>query len=318
MNIGSRRLVAADEFSNTPRGYTGVRTDLRWSGKRQLTLFYTLPQQHRPDDFASLRDNRFALDHEGMDLRLFGALASKGGLPGGLLGEIGYVGLQEHDSSRATRNRQLHNLTARVIRDAAPGKWDYELEPIYQTGHVRASTAATARDLDVNAWFVHADLGYSFDAAWKPHVNLEYDYATGDGPGTKYSRFDTLFGGRRADLAPSGIYAAIGRTNLESFGVRFEGAPNARLDLQLTYHLMRAADRHDSFSTTGIRDAAGLSGSFAGQQIDARLRYWLLPKRLRTELTSVNLFRGKFLREAPNASPHGDTHYLAAALTLSY
>jgi hypothetical protein len=318
MNVGSRRLIASDDFRNTPQGYTGLRTDLRWSARRQLTLFYTLPQQHRPDDFTSLRHNHVALDHEGSDQQLWGFVASKGGLPGDLLGEVGYVRFEEHDGARATRNRDLHSLTARLIRDAAPGRWDYELESIYQFGHVRASTVASAPRLDVSAGFVHADVGYTLHSAWKPHFTLEYDYASGDGPGAKYSRFDTLFGMRRPDLAPSGIYGAIGRANLESLGLRLEGAPSARVDVLLTYHVMWAADRHDSFSTAGIRDAAGLSGSFAGRQIDARLRYWVLPRRLRAELTSVNLFRGKLLRQAPNASPHGDTHYLAAALTLSY
>jgi hypothetical protein len=318
MNLGSRRLVSGDDFRNAPQGFTGLRTDLRFSGKRQVTAFYVMPQQHRPDDFASLQRNHFALDHEGPDQQLWGFVASKGGLPGGLLGEVGYIRFDEHDSSRVTRNRDLHSLTARLIRDAAPGQWDYEAETIYQFGHIRSSTAATAPRLDVSAGFVHADLGYTLAGSWKPHINLEYDYATGDGRGAKYSRFDTLFGMRRGELAPSGIYAAIARTNLESLGLRLEGAPTPRTDVLLTYHLMWAADRHDSFSATGIRDAAGLSGSFAGQQIDARLRYWIVPQRLRSELTSVTLLRGRLLREAPNASPHGDTHYLAAALTLSY
>jgi hypothetical protein len=318
MNLGSRRLVASDEFRNTPQGYTGVRTDLRMSGRRQVTLFYTLPQQHRPDDFASLRQNEFSLDHEGFDQQLWGALASRGCV-GGLLCEVGFVRFGERDTGpRATRNRQLNNLSARLMRDPAPGKWDYEVEPIYQFGHVRSGTAAAAPTLDVSAWFMHADLGYTLSGSWKPHINIEYDYASGDGPGATYSRFDTLFGMRRGELAPSGIYGAIGRANIETLGLRLEGAPTSRLDVLLTYKVLWAANRRDSFSNTGIRDASGASGSFAGQQIDARLRYWLLPKRLRAELTSVNLLRDSLLRDAPNASPHGDTHYAAVALTLSY
>jgi hypothetical protein len=319
MNLASRRLVASDDFRNAPQSYTGARGDLRFSGGRQMTLFYALPVQRRPDDFPSLRRNRISLDHEGTDQQLWGVLASKAGLPGDLLGEVGYIRFEESDhDNRATRNRNLHNLSARLIRNASAGRWDYELESIHQFGHLRAGTAATAALLDVRANFLHADVGYTVAGAWKPHFTLEYDYASGDGPGAKYTRFDTLFGMRRAELAPSGIYGAIGRANLESLGLRLEGAPTSRLDVLLTWHFMWAADRHDSFSTTGIRDAAGMSGSFAGQQVDARLRYWLLPQRLRTELTSVTLFRGRLLRDASNASANGDTHYLAASLTLSY
>ena len=66
-----------------------------------------------------------------------------------------------------------------------------------------------------------------------------------------------------------------------------------------------------------IRDASGAAGSFAGQQLDARLRYWFVPQRLRGEMNATWLIRGRLLQDAPNASPHGDTHYAAAAMTLT-
>src|SRR5688572_12600255 len=77
LNIGSRRLVASDDYRNTPQGYTGVRGELRTAGKAQWHLFYVMPQQRRPDDFASLRDNEWKLDHEGRDLQLWGLVAAK-------------------------------------------------------------------------------------------------------------------------------------------------------------------------------------------------------------------------------------------------
>jgi hypothetical protein len=319
MNVGSRRLIASDDFRNTPQGYTGLRTDLRFTGGRQATLFYVMPQLHRPDDFDSLRDNRVHLDHEGRGQQLMGAFASKSGLPGGLLGEVGYIRFIEHDSAgRPTRNRKLDSLSARLIRDPVAGHWDYELEGIGQSGHVNAGTSPTAARLVVRALFVHADLGYTLAAAWKPHVNIEYDHAGGDGPGSHYTRFDTLYGMRRSDLAPSGIYGAVGRANLDSLGLRLEGAPAKRLDVLATWRWLWAADRHDSFSTSGIRDASGASGRFAGQQFDGRLRYWVVPQRLRAEANAVWLLRGRLLRDAPNASPHGDTHYATVSLTLSF
>jgi hypothetical protein len=319
MNVGSRRLVASDDFRNTPSGYTGIRTDLRFTGGRQATLFYVMPQLHRPDDFESLRDNRVHLDHEGRGQQLWGAVASKSGLPAGLLGEVGYIGFIEHDAAgRPTRNRRLQSLSARLIRDAAAGHWDYEVEGIGQAGHVNAGTAPTAARLTVRALFVHADLGYTLAGSWKPHMNIEYDHASGDGPGARNTHFDTLYGMRRSDLAPSGIYGAVGRANLDSLGLRLEGAPTKRLDVLATWRWMWAADRHDSFSTSGIRDASGASGRFAGQQFDGRLRYWVVPQRLRAEANAVWLLRGRLLRDAPNASPHGDTHYETVSLTLNF
>jgi hypothetical protein len=279
-----------------------------------------LPQQRRPDDLPSLRDNEVALDHEGQDLRVWGALAARPGLlPGGALGEVTYVRLQEKDNgTRTTRNRDLHTLSLRAIRDPKAGQADFELEGILQNGHIRASTAANATTLDVSAWFLHADAGYTFESTLKPRVSAEFDYATGDGAGADYQRFDTLFGMRRADLGPAGIYNALGRTNLQSLGLRLEAAPSASVDVMATWRFLWAADRHDSFSTTGVRDASGESGSYAGQQFDGRVRYWIVPQRLRAEVNGVWLMRAGLLRNAPNAAPHGDTHYLSAAITLSY
>jgi len=317
VNLGSRRLVASDDFRNTPQGSTGVRADLRLAGKSQWTLFYLMPQQRRPDDFDSLRENKAKLDHEGKDQRFWGAQVARPGLlPGGTLGEFTYVRLLENDhAAHPTRNRQLHTASARMIRDTKAGQADFELEGIIQSGSIRASAAPNAATLDVNAWFLHADAGYTFTTSGKPRLSAEFDYASGDGPGSSYQRFDTLFGMRRADLAPSGIYGAVGRTNLQSLGLRLEASPSASVDVLATWRFLWAADRHDAFSTTGVRDASGASGSFAGQQLDGRVRYWIVPQKLRTEVNAVWLRRGELLRNAPNASPHGDTHYGAAALT---
>lgn len=320
LNIGSRRLVASDDFRNTPQGSTGVRADLKLASKLQWTAFYVLPQQRRPDDLPSLRDNQVKLDHEGRDQQLWGVVGAKPGLlPGGGTFEVSYIGFQEADrGARPTRNRALDNLGLRAFRDSAAGKADYEFEVIRQSGHLRASTAANAATLDVDAWFARARAGYTFDRPGKPRLAFEYDYASGDGTGANYGRFDTLFGFRRSDLAPSGIYGLLGRANIESVGLRFEMAPSARYDVMATWRAAWAANRHDSFSTSGIRDASGSSGSYAGQQLDARLRYWLVPQRLRSELTGVWFLRDGLLRDAPNASPHGDTKYVALALTLTF
>src|SRR3546814_15575078 len=58
------------------------------------------------------------------------------------------------------------------------------------------------------------DAGYSFGGSWKPRLSLEFDRASGDRRGGRQGRFDTLFGMRRADLAPAGLYNALARTNI--------------------------------------------------------------------------------------------------------
>ncbi|MET0238611.1 MAG: alginate export family protein [Sphingobium sp.] len=319
LNIGSRRLVAADDYRNTTNGYTGVRADARLAGGAKVTAFYTLPQVRLPDDAGSLRSGRVKIDRESTDLQLWGVIAERPRTVGRAMVEIGYVGLEERDApGRPTRDRSLHTLSARVMADPAPGRWDVEVEGIYQFGSASGSLSSAERRLDVAAHFLHADIGYSFPGPLKARLSVEYDRASGDGPGGRIGRFDTLFGMRRADLAPAGIYAQIGRANISTPGVRLEIAPGKRVDAFMTYRGMWLANRFDAFSTTGVRDVRGMSGSFAGHQFDGRVRWWLVPSRLRAEVNAAWLLKGRFLRNAPNAPRTGDTRYGSVAVTAVF
>jgi hypothetical protein len=318
MNLGSRRLVAADDYRNTTNGYTGLRADLTWHSGWNATLIYTLPQQRRPDDLPQLRRNAVAFDHEGFDLVLWGGLVSRARAIGPVTVETSFFHLGERDQpGRPTRDRSLDTASMRLIRDPAPNHVDGEVEAIVQRGHVLTSVAASAPRQSVRAWFLHADAGYTFPDPWKTRLSVEYDQASGDKPGGANGRFDTLFGMRRADLAPAGLYNAISRSNVIGPGLRVETVPGKRTDLMGTLRSMWLAAREDSFSSTGVRDASGRSGSFAGTQLDARIRHQLV-SWLRLEVDGVLLAKGRFLRDAPNAPPGRWTRYLSLNATASF
>lgn len=319
LNLGSRRLVAADDYRNTTNGYTGIRADLGLGGGTSATFVYTLPQVRLPDDRAALDDNRVRFDRESFDLVLWGGLVTKKIGRGGTALELSYYHLDERDApSRPTRDRSLETLGLRLYRDPAAGRFDFESETITQFGTISGTLAATAPKLDVSATFAHLEAGYSFRHRWSPRLAFEFDYASGDGRGKGFGRFDTLFGMRRGELAPAGLYNAVGRANLLSPVIRAEASPSKRLDGFVAYRPLWLASRTDSFSTTGVRDLAGRSGRFAGHQIDARLRYWLVPKRLRLEWNGVLLAKGRFLRDAPNAPPGRTTRYMSLNATASF
>ncbi|HEY0086489.1 MAG TPA: alginate export family protein [Allosphingosinicella sp.] len=319
VNLGSRRLVAADDYRNTTNGFTGIRADFKTGGGTAGTLLFVLPQVRLPDDLPSILDHQFEFDRESFDLRLWGGIASRQNLFPGVTAEASYLRLEERDSpGRPTRDRRLHTVGARLIRDPAPGKMDFEVEAIRQFGSISSGIGATAGDLAVRAAFYHADAGYTFAGKWNPRLSLEYDRATGDGPGRRYGRFDTLYGMRRADLGPAGLYAALGRANISTPGLRVEAAPGSRTDLFASYRLLWAEEATDIFSTTGVRDPAGASGRYAGQQIEGRVRHWIVPKLLRAEVNAVWLGKGRFLRQAPNAPDTGDTFYASVAATASF
>jgi hypothetical protein len=318
LNLGSRRLVAADDYRNTTSSYTGGRVDLKRKAGGSATLVYTLPQRRIPDDLPSLLDNDIRLDEESSNAVLWGALLTTPKFVGSAL-DIGFFRFAERDSSTlATRNRQLDTPTVRWFRDPAPARFDFEVEGAWQSGNIRASTAPNAATLKVDAWFYHARVGYQWKHWMKPRLALEYDVASGEDSRQGFNRFDTLFGMRRADFAPSGIYAALGRANLKSPGLRFEFAPTPRLDGFVMYRALWLESATDSFSTTGVRDPLGASGDYAGGQIDSRLRYWIIPQALRFELDAVWLDKGRFLREAPNAPQTGNTTYVSLNLTTTF
>jgi hypothetical protein len=319
LNLGSRRLIAADDYRNTTNGYTGLRADLAAPGGIKATLIYTLPQVRLPDDPRYLRDQKPEVDRESFDLVLWGGLISKAKLLGPAMGEVAYFHLGERDSpGRPTRDRSLDTFSARIIADPEPASFDYEIEAAYQTGRISVSAASAAATRRVSAAFVHADIGYTFAGPWTPRLSLEFDRASGDKTGGRYGRFDTLFGMRRADLAPSGLYNAVARANIMAPGIRIEAMPSKRLDWFAAYRPMWLASNEDSFSTTGVRDPSARSGDFAGHQIEARLRYWLVPTRLRFEADALLLAKGRFLRDAPNAPPGQTTRYASVNLTAVF
>jgi hypothetical protein len=316
LNVGSRRLIAADDYRNTTNGYTGVKLDLGTAKGANATLVAMLPQQRRPDDFARVRRNAFELDRDGFDQQLYGAVAALPGAFGDTMVEASLVRFAERDTrTRATRDRRLWTLGGRLLRAPAAGKLDYELEGFYQTGRIGASTAPAAPSLDVAAWFVHAELGHS--PAPTSRLALELDIASGDDRGATYRRFDTLFGMRRADLAPAGLYNVVGRANIVALGPRVEVAPSKATDGFLTWKLLWAQSASDSFSTSGVRDPSGGSGRFAGQQLDARLRQ-KLTRALRAELNMTVLRREGLLVDAPNAPPGRTMAYGSLAVSAGF
>jgi hypothetical protein len=309
MNIGSRRLVSNDDYRNTGTSHDGLRIDGRFAGGWDATVWYVQPVQRLPDDLDAVLDNHVRLDRSSRNVVLWGGIVTSPRRVAGAV-DLAFVKFRERDASdRPTRERNLDTWALRWYRDAAPGHWDFEFEVMHQSGRARTGTAATASLRDVDAGFVHARIGYQWTLPWKPRLAVEFDRAGG--------RFDTLYGGRRFDFAPSGLYNQVGRANISSPGLRLELAPGTRADFMGTWRLLGLASATDAFSTTGVRDPSGLAGRSAGQQLDTRVRYWLVPQRLRLEVDGIFLIKGRFLEQAPNARP-GDTRYYSLNLSWAF
>ena len=323
LDLGSRRLVGRNNFRNTTNAFTGARLSVHPAGKVRGDFFWLLPHQRLPDDKEAILDNEVEWDRESSEVVLRGGFLSAPA-PARAALELYFLALDEEDGrTRATRDRHLRTSGLRFHRDPSTGRWDWELEAALQSGSIRASTAMDATELDVLAWTLHAEIGRQLKGAWQPRLSLEWDVASGDRAsagqtGRTYERFDSLFGPRRPDWGPTGIYGPLGRANIRSAGARVEVKPNARWDAIAAWRTAWLDSANDSFAFTGVRDPAGASGRFAGNQIEARARYWLVPAQIRIEAGGAALLKGRFLREAPNANRDRDTIYGYADITFSF
>lgn len=324
MDIGSRRLVGRQTFRNTTNAFTGANLLLtggsgNGSGDR-LIAFWTMPQIRLPEDHDGIFDNGLHWDKESPALQFFGGSLTKAGVFGGTLELYGYGLRERDDADRLTRNRRLWTPGLRVWRKPRAGQFDHDVEIAYQFGQTRATTKATdLADLDVSAWLVHAEIGHIWAGGWQPRLSADFDLATGDKAGSRsYNRFDTLFGPRRFDFGPTGLYGPVHRYNLLSGGVRLEAKPGKSSDVMAMVRSLWLDSKSDAFSATGVKDAAGGAGRFAGYQVEARVRRWLIPDLVRVDGGVAYLAKGRFLTDAANAPKTGDTRYGYVDLYLEF
>ncbi len=319
MDVGSRRFVARNRFRNTINGFTGL--DLRWrgAGGAELRGFYALPVRRLPRDRDKLENNKIRNDEESFAAQFFGLFAARD-LPRDLgRGELFFFGFDEDDRpSRPSLARELWTPGFRVFRTPATGRFDYQVETALQFGDSR--TVTSGRQLDHFAHFHHAELGYSFATRASPRLVLQYDYASGDDDPDDgdNNRFFTLFGARRFDFGPTGIYGAFARTNVHTPGLRLQLKPAPTLSAFVAFRGYWLADKRDAWVPAGVRDPSGNSGSFVGSQLELRVRWRILPENVTLEGGYARLFAGEFIDDAPTSNDQGDSNYLYTQIAIGF
>lgn len=314
MDIGSRRLIARDNFTNVSYAFTGV--DWQWTGPddSRLRTFFTFPVQRQVS--GDILENRPRFDTESGNVRFWGVHYSPAGLPWGDEGEFYYFGLDESDSpGRRTADRDFHTLGARLHRPAAEASFDYQFESIFQLGRSRMSKSATT-DLDHRARYFHIEAGYTFAAPGAPRLKLQYDYASGDKDPTdgQNNRFSGLFGSRSGDFGPSGIYGLVPRTNISSPGAHLSLMPGAGVETFMALRAYWLATVNDAWLVADISSPAGQAQSHIGNQVEFRVRWDVRPGRLRFQAGGAHLFAG----DLPASADKSDPTYFYAQTTVSF
>ncbi|BBL70792.1 alginate export family protein [Methylogaea oryzae] len=302
LDMGSRRLIGRNVFRNAVNSFTGALFRFRDNkDKWQLRLFGVQPVERFPTASADLMNGRHRFDEEAYRAYLGGGMAEWFDVAYKVNAEAYLYYLNEADRPGVlTADRELFTPGVRFYRKPAKDQFDFEAETIAQVGNSHATTAATDRKtLSNQAWFQHVEAGYTFDLPWSPRFMAMYDYASGDHSSRDgvNGRFDTLYGVRRADFNPTGIFGAVARGNVNSPGYRVFLAPRDDVTAFVGHRLVWLADRKDEWVGTGLRDATGKSGDFVGHLIEASTR-WDVSSNLALETGWTHLIKGEFARNA--------------------
>ncbi|NOT10496.1 MAG: alginate export family protein [Methylococcaceae bacterium] len=312
LNFGSRRLIARNAMRNTINSFDGFRLRVVDYNHWQFNAFVTKPVGRYPNNAAQLLDGFHSFDEPEYQSWFSGGILEKYDITWGINAELYLYHLDEGDRNRnPTSNRRYFTPGMRFYIKPANGSFDFQSETIGQFGTVRSSTAANnSTNLDHSAWYQHLDAGYTFDIPWSPRLAVEYDYASGDHEpnDNKDQRFDTLFGARRFEFGPTGIYGAFARSNINTPGVRLAFSPHSDVQAIVAHRLYWLAEDKDSWTTAGLRDRTGNTSSFIGQQIEISLR-WDVNSSLNLESGWAHLFKGKFAKQAPSAPNPQDVDY---------
>ena len=312
LNFGSRRLVARNVFRNTINSFDGLRVRVLNDKNWQFNAFVTMPVNRYPTSSTALLDNDMKFDRPDGNTWFSAGIFEIYNLPLKLNAEAYLYHLDEADTkNNQTRNRRYFTQGMRFYIKPAKSQFDFSFEGIGQFGTVRATTNATDRRvLSHTAWYQHLDVGYTFDAPWQPRFNVEYDYASGDkNPNDgKDGRFDTLYGARRFDYGPTGIYSAIARANINTPAYRLNVAPRSDLQASLSHRFLWLAERKDAWTTANLQDRTGRSGDFVGHQLELTTR-WDFNSSLNFETGWTHLFKGQFAKTAPQAPNPQDVDY---------
>jgi hypothetical protein len=312
LNFGSRRLVARNVFRNTINSFDGIRVRVLDYDNWQFNAFVTMPVGRYPNKSDQLLDDFHSWDEPEYQTWFSGGFLEKYDIAWGINAELYLYHLDEGDRPRnQTRNRRYFTPGVRFYLKPAKANFDFQLESIGQFGTVRATTnASDGKDLTHEAWFQHVDVGYTFDVPWTPRFAFEYDYASGDSnpKDNKDGRFDTLYGARRFDFGPTGIYGAFARSNINSPGYRIGINPRPNVQAFLSHRAFWLAEAKDSWTTANLRDKTGQTSDYIGQQLELSVRYDF-NSSLNFETGWTHLFKGAFAKQTATSPNPQDVDY---------
>jgi hypothetical protein len=287
INFGDQRLVGGTNWSNNARTFDAVRATVRYHGYR-LDAFAASVVVANPDglDRPNPGDNLHGL---------YGGIEKL--VPRAVIEPYLFWRLSPRQTAETGVRGNLDSKTAGV-------RWVGKLPPRFDYGAEMAMQRGSLGPDRVRAWAGHWVAGYTLDAAWKPRLVAEYNFASGDHDPRDGTRgtFDHLY---PTPHDKYGLCDQVGWRNIHDLKYGVEAKPHRRLGGTASYHNWWLADAHDALyaanGTVIARKADGTAGRHVGQEIDVQAAF-SVSKQMIISAGAGHIFPGEFLRKATPGS----------------
>ncbi|MDO8519547.1 MAG: alginate export family protein [Deltaproteobacteria bacterium] len=170
------------------------------------------------------------------------------------------------DGTAGVTGLKIVTIGDRMAGTCYKDRIDYSLEGALQVGETEPNSHL--------AYAGHAASGYTFDAAWKPRIGVEYNFASGNDPGTaRQERFNNLF---PTNHDKYGFIDFHSWRNIHDIGGGISAKPSDKISARIDYHLFMLPEPGDGlFRASGALMRAGAAGAsrLAGHEIDLLAKY---------------------------------------------
>ncbi|HEY5627734.1 MAG TPA: alginate export family protein [Nitrospira sp.] len=305
--FGSVRLIGRNLIPNVTNAFDGVHLNIGKESVWRVRGFLVEPRLLDP----------LQLDEQSAKSTFWGTIGEFKQQPW-MITEPYYLGI--NDQVRATR-RTFSTFGLRLHKKpAAPGLmnddddddesgtsadilngvhgFDYELETAVQTG--------TRGQNDFFAYMGHAELGYTFNAPWRPRFVAQYDYSSGTRTpgGSQNQTFDSLFGLRRFDMMITANFGPFFRSNINGPGWRVVVKPRENIEVFLKQRFWYLAQGKDAFVQSNqpgfapLQDPTGNSGNYLGHDLELTA-IWRVSSNLTLEAVYDHWSKGSYFDRLP-------------------
>ena len=303
LDFGSRRYVARNDFRNTTNAFDGFHWQIANANLWRFRTFLVEPV---------IRDD-VKLDEQNKNFLFWGAYLENFQIPW-LKFNAFYYGLNDQRFANNNLHRTYGTYGLRFFKSPGISEFDYELEGAVQVGHLGT--------VDHFAYNPNVQVGYTFNVPWKPRFLVQYAYASGTRTpgGSQNGTFDPLFGARRFDLMPTGIFGPFLRSNISSPGWRLIVTPAMGWRIQLKQRFWYLAQSRAVNGGLLLQDPSGGSGNYLGHDLEFRVQ-WVVSQNLDFDAGYDHWFKGSYFDRLPSSAnlPQGgnkDTDYFYLSMRV--